>query len=191
MFQAEQKDNSASANSFQPAETIKIMEFPLHIQTIEILKNLFAIYGTISPQGKVLSLAGNIFDKTFADPNDLIGHNLTETVFWQSSDANFRMINDAVEAAGKGITSKTVLEFRISKEEKCFIRDLIFARFTKKTVIKSNIFSSAAQDVTAREKEIEFYKKRGEQLLYAAESAEIGLWFWNLIEERTLFDAEM
>ncbi|HVE56300.1 MAG TPA: hypothetical protein VNB22_05685, partial [Pyrinomonadaceae bacterium] len=155
------------------------MEFPLDIQTTEILKNLFAIYGTISPQGKVLSLAGNIFNKTFADPNDLIGHNLTETVFWQSSDANFRMITDAVEAAGKGITSKTVLEFRISKEEKCFVELNLCPIYKEDRSEIKHIFL-CGQDVTPREKEIEFYKKRGEQLLYAAESAEIGLWFWNL-----------
>jgi len=159
------------------------MEFPLDIQTIEILKNLFAIYGTISPAGKVLSLAGNIFDKTFADPNDLIGHNLTETVFWQSSDANFRMITDAVEAAGKGITSKTVLEFRISKEENRFVELNLCPIYEENNTKIKHIFL-CGQDVTAREKEIEFYKKRGEQLLYAAESAEIGLWFWNLIEEK-------
>jgi signal transduction histidine kinase/CheY-like chemotaxis protein len=183
MFQAEQKENSSSADSIPTAETIKIMEFPLDIQTIDILKNLFAIYGTMSPQGKVLSLAGNIFDRTFADPNDLIGHNLTETVFWQSSDANFRMITDAVEAAGKGITSKTVLEFRISKEEKCFI-ELNLCPIYEENGNKIKHIFLCGQDVTAREKEIEFYKKRGEQLLYAAESAEIGLWFWNLIEEK-------
>ena len=159
------------------------MEFPLDIQAIEILKNLFAIYGTISPQGKVLSMAGNIFDKTFADPNDLIGHDLTETVFWQSSEANFRMITDAVEAARKGITSKTLLEFRISKEEKCFL-ELNLCPVFEETDRKIKHIFLCGQDVTAREKEIEFYKKRGEQLLYAADSAEIGLWFWDLVEDK-------
>jgi len=183
MFQTNQQANSSTANSFQAAKLNKIMEFPLDIQTIEILKNLFAIYGTISPQGKVLSLAGNIFDKTFADPFDLIGHNLTETVFWQSSDANFRMITDAVEAAGKGITSKTVLEFRISKAEICFIELNLCPVYEEESRKIKHIFL-CGQDVTAREMEIEFYKKRGEQLLYAAESAEIGLWFWNLVEEK-------
>lgn len=183
MFQTNQQANSSTAKTFQAAKLNKTMEFPLDIQAIEILKNLFAIYGTISPQGKVLALAGNIFDKTFADPNDLIGHNLTETVFWQSSDANFRMITDAVEAAGKGITSKTVLEFRISKEEICFIELNLCPVYDADSRNIKHIFL-CGQDVTAREMEIEFYKKRGEQLLYAAESAEIGLWFWNLVEEK-------
>ncbi len=159
------------------------MEFPLNEQTFEIFKNLFSIYGTITPaEGKVLSLAGSIFDKTFADPNQLIGHNLTETVFWQSSEANFRLINDAVNATSKGITSKTTLEFRISKEEKSYVELNLYPVYEEDSRKIKHIFL-CGQDVTAREKEIEFYKRRGEQLLYAAESAEIGLWFWNLTEE--------
>lgn len=159
------------------------MEFPLNEQTVEIFKNLFSIYGTISPNdGIVLSLAGTIFDNTFADPNQLIGHNLTETVFWQSSEANFRLINDAVNAASKGITSKTTLEFRISKEEKSFIELSLYPVYEEASRKIKHIFL-CGQDVTPREKEIEFYKRRGEQLLYAAESAEIGLWFWNLNEQ--------
>jgi PAS domain S-box-containing protein len=158
------------------------MEFPFDSQTIEIFKNLFTIYGTITPEGKVLTLAGGIFDKTFADPQLLTGHYLTETVFWQSSDANFRMINDAVEAASRGIVSKTILEFRISKEEKSYIELNLHPVYEDGSRAIKHIFL-CGQDVTAREKEIEFYKRRGEQLLYAAESADIGLWFWDLNEE--------
>jgi PAS domain S-box-containing protein len=160
------------------------MEFPIDSQTFEIFKNLFSIYGTITSQGKVLSLAGNIFDKTFADPKLLVGQNLTETVFWQSSEANFRMITDAVEAASKGIVSKTILQFRISKEENSYIELNLHPVYEEEESRKIKHIFLCGQDVTAREKEIEFYKRRGEQLLYAAESAEIGLWFWDLIEEK-------
>jgi len=182
MFQTGQQETS-STDSVREPELTKKMEFPLDIQTIEIFKNLFSIYGTLSPTGVVLSLAGKIFENTFADPKLLVGHNLTETVFWQSSDANFRMITDAVEAAAKGITSKTILEFRISKEEKSFIELNLSPIYEEPNGKIKHIFL-CGQDVTPREKEIEFYKKRGEQLLYAAESAEIGLWFWDLAEEK-------
>jgi PAS domain S-box-containing protein len=181
MFQTGQQ--KPRADSLLSTESIKNMEFPLDVQTIEIFKNLFSIYGTINSEGIVLTLAGKIFDNTFADPQLLIGHNLTETVFWQSSEANFRTIADAVEAARKGITSKTILEFRISKEEKNFIELNLCPVYDETGGALKHIFLCGL-DVTAREKEIEFYKKRGEQLLYAAESAEIGLWFWNLAEEK-------
>lgn len=161
------------------------MEFPLDVQTIKIFDNLFSIYGTINPQGKVLALSGKIFEKTFLNPNLLIGHKLTETVFWQSSEQNYRMITDAVEAACKGIMSKTILQFRISKEEKSFIELNLFPVYNENEDNRKikHIFL-CGQDVTPREQEIEFYKKRSEQLLYAAESAEVGLWFWDLIEEK-------
>jgi PAS domain S-box-containing protein len=181
MFQTSQKETQP-ADSVTDAELNNTMEFPLDIQTTEIFKNIFSIYGTITPDGKVLSLAGKIFENTFADPQLLIGHNLTETVFWQSSEANFRLITDAVGAAAKGITSKTILEFRISKEEKSFIELNLAPVYDESAKIK-HVFL-CGQDVTTREKEVEFYKRRGEQLLYAAESAEIGLWFWDLAEDK-------
>jgi PAS domain S-box-containing protein len=159
------------------------MEIPLDVQTIEIFNNLFSLYGTITPHGKVLTLSGKIFEKTFLDPNLLIGQKLTETVFWQSSEQNYRMITEAVEAAGKGIMSKTILEFRINKEENSFIELNLCPVYdeTEENRKLKHIFL-CGQDVTGREQEIEFYKRRSEQLLYAAESADIGLWFWDLVE---------
>ena len=183
MFHIEESLSSTFTEDRSSVEPEKKMEFPFDSQTIEIFKNLFSIYGTITPEGKVLTLAGNIFDKTFADPQQLIGHSLTETVFWQSSEANFRMITDAVDAASKGIVSKTILEFRISKEEKSFLELNLNPVYDENRRKIKHIFL-CGQDVTAREKEIEFYKRRGEQLLYAAESADIGLWFWDLTEEQ-------
>ncbi len=169
--------------SFQTLMPIKDMKFSLGAETAEVFNYLFALYGTIDSNGKVLTLAGRIFEKTLTDPQLLIGHKLTETVFWQSSEYNFRLINDAVEAACKGITSKTILEFRINKDEKIFIELNLCPFFDETGGFRSikHIFV-CGQDVTAREKEVEFYKKRSEQLLYAAESAEIGLWIWDLVE---------
>lgn len=171
-----------SSNSDPTVKEVKNMEFPLDDQTLAVFDNLFSIYGTITPAGKILSLAGKIFEKTFADPQLLIGHHLTDTVFWQSSEQNFRTIADAVEAAGKGIMSKSILEFRISKEEISFIELNLQPIYEEKDSGKVKYIFLCGQDVTSREKEIEFYKKRSEHLLYAAESAEVGLWFWDLNE---------
>ncbi|MEP6903959.1 MAG: PAS domain-containing protein, partial [Actinomycetota bacterium] len=161
------------------------MEFPFDAQTAELFDNLFSFYGAINPQGAVLALSGKIFEKTFTNPNLLIGYKLTDTVFWQSSEQNYRMITDAVEAACKGIMSKTTLEFRISKEEKSFVELNLCPVYTQDEGLRKikHIFL-CGQDVTTREQEIEFYKKRSEQFLYAAESAEVGLWFWDLVEEK-------
>lgn len=185
MFEIIPTLDNANEKSYQTLEPISNMEFPLDVQTIDVFDNLFSFYGTISSQGKVLALSGKIFEKTFTNPKLLTGHKFTETVFWQSSEHNYRMIKDAVEAACKGIMSKTVLEFRISKEEKSIVELSLCPIYTNghedgNRGIK-HIFL-IGQDITPREKEIEFYKKRSEQLLYAAESADIGLWFWDLLE---------
>ncbi len=175
----------STSGTIQTLIPIKDMNFSFDAETTEIFDNLFNLYGKIDSSGKVLTLSGKIFEKTLTNPDLLTGHKLTETVFWQSSEYNFRLINDAVDAACKGITSKTILEFRISKEEKIFIELNLCPVFEETGGFRSikHIFL-CGQDVTAREKEVEFYKKRSEQLLYAAESAEIGLWIWDLVEER-------
>lgn len=184
MFEIIQSLHNIAESSFQTLEPITNMKFPLDAETKEIFENLFSFYGTLNPEGEVLTLSGKIFEKTFTNPKLLTGHKFTDTVFWQSSENNFRMINDSIEAACKGIMSKTILEFRISAEEKSVVELTLCPVFSESdgNRILKHIFL-AGQDVTLREKEIEFYKKRGEQLLYAAESAEIGLWFWDLVEE--------
>jgi PAS domain S-box-containing protein len=185
MLEKNQTESFTSGSPPLVKKEKKNMEFPLDAQTDEIFDNLFSIYGNINPEGEILSLSGKIFEKTFADPQLLIGHHITDTVFWQSSEQNFRAIADAVEAARKGIMSKSILEFRISKEEINFIELNLHPVFEENEPGKQiKYIFLCGQDVTAREKEIEFYKKRSEQLLYAAESAEIGLWFWDLVEEK-------
>ncbi|MBS1797010.1 MAG: response regulator [Acidobacteria bacterium] len=183
MFRTLQNPGTFFPDSFQRIENDNIMNVPFDAATTEIFDQLFALYGTITPSGKVLDLAGRIFEKTRLDPRLLIGQQLTETVFWQSSEQSYRMIADAVEAAGKGIRSNTVLEFRVDKTEKIFLElDLCPVYRPENDERRLTHIFLCGRDVTAREKEIEFYKRRSEQLLYAAESADVGLWFWDLNE---------
>lgn len=161
------------------------MTNPLDERTKAIFDNIFSIYGLLDPIGKVIELNGKIFQNTFTDPILLHGQILTETVFWQSSENNYRIICEAVEAARKGIISKNILEFRVSKEEIILLEinfQPLFDETASNRPVKQIFFCGT--DVTEREKETEFYKKRSEQLLYAAESAEVGLWFWDLLEEK-------
>lgn len=183
MYQGDERNVPTFPNFNEQKLSDDFMYHPFEARTTEIFDNLFAIYGNIDRDGKVISLSGKIFEQTFADPNLLVGEVLTETVFWQSSEQNYRIIAEAVEVAGKGIMSKTILQFRLSKEEIITLELNLQPVFEEKDggrQIKHIFFSG--QDVTVREKEIEFYKKRSEQLLYAAESAEVGLWFWDLSE---------
>ncbi|MDQ6785713.1 MAG: ATP-binding protein [Acidobacteriota bacterium] len=156
------------------------MEFSLDERTFNIFNNVFVFFGTLTQQGFVLSLEGRIFEKTSTDPNLLIGQKFSETVYWQSSPHTSENLARAIAEAVQG-NSKAYLDFRVNADEKIFIELSLQSFFDEATNTEQIFF--CAQDVTTREKEIEYYKARSEQLLYAAENAEIGLWFWNLAEE--------
>ncbi len=143
-----------------------------------LFDDLFAFYGTISPNGSILSLTGTIFKNTNIEPDVLIGQKFSDAVFWQSSEQNVELINNAVKESSLGTKSYALLNFRVNST----IRKLVELNFHQ--VSGENEIFFCAQDVTQREKEIEFYKIRSEQMLYAAESADIGLWFWDVVEDK-------
>jgi signal transduction histidine kinase/ActR/RegA family two-component response regulator len=148
--------------------------------TEEVLENLFAFFGTLSSEGFVLSLKGKVFEKTETNPELLIGQRFSETVYWQSSEFTSSVLEKAIEEASNGQKSKTLLDFRINAEEKLTIELFLYPLEDE----ESRRIFFCAQDVSMREKEIEFYRQRSEHLLYAAENADIGLWFWDLVEDK-------
>jgi PAS domain S-box-containing protein len=148
--------------------------------TEDILENIFAFFGTLSSEGFVLSLKGKVFQRTETDPRLLVGQRFSETVYWQSSEFTSSILEKAITDAASGQKSKTLLDFRINSEEKLIIELFLYPLQDKGN---SRIFF-CAEDVTTREKEIEFYRQHAEQLLYAAENADIGLWFWDLVEDK-------
>ncbi len=148
--------------------------------TEEILENVFAFFGSLSPEGFVLTLKGKVFEKTEMNPQLLIGQRFSETVYWQSTEYTPGILEKAIQDAAKGEKTKTILDFRINAEEKLTIEFFMYPLKDK----KSHRIFFCAQDVTVREKEVEFYKQRSEHLLYAAENADIGLWFWDLVEDK-------
>jgi CheY-like chemotaxis protein/nitrogen-specific signal transduction histidine kinase len=148
--------------------------------TEDVLENIFAFFGTLSPDGFVLSLKGSVFEKTETNPQFLIGQRFSETVYWQSSEFTSGLLEKAIEEAAGGRKSRTLLDFRINAEEKLIIELFLYPL---ENAGDKRIFF-CAQDVTTREREIEFYRRRAEHLLYAAENADIGLWFWDLVEDK-------
>lgn len=154
------------------------MKFTLDPQSQELFSDVFAFFGTISPNGSILSLTGNIFNNTSIEPEILIGQKFSDAIFWQSSEQNVDLINQSVNNAIEGNKSTQLLSFRVNSNTKKLV-ELNFHPLSE----TGEIFF-CAQDVSVREKEIEFHKMRSEQLLYAAESAEIGLWFWDVSEDK-------
>ncbi len=154
------------------------MEFTLDNISRDIFKNVFAFFGTLSGDGFVLSLDGKVFERTATEPHLLIGQKFSETVYWQAAEYIPELLDNSIAEAAEGSKSKVLLEFRVSASEIINIELYLHPLTENKTIF------FCAQEVTAREKEIEHYKERSEQLLFAAENAEIGLWFWNLPEDK-------
>jgi PAS domain S-box-containing protein len=156
-----------ASHKFAPPSQIKTM-----------LEDVFAFVGTLDSDGIVLSLSGRIFKEISLNTEYLIGQKLSETVFWQSSEYTPKILQSAIDEAADGKKSKVVLDFRLSAERKLSIE---FNVYPAEKGTSGEIFF-CGYDVTEQEKLIDFHKQRGEQLLFAAESAEIGLWSWDLAD---------
>ena len=160
-------------NSSGKAQT----DFYLDNQVKFIFDDIFAFFGTVNQKGYLINLHGRILEKTNFNSDLLIGQKFSETVFWQSSEHTSKLLEKAIEEASQGRTIKTLLDFRINSENKLIVELNLYPSSRN----DQEIFF-CAYDITEREKEIEYHKQRSEQLLFAAESAEIGLWSWDLIE---------
>ena len=150
------------------------MEISFDNQSRTIFQNVFAFFGTLTSEGFVLSLEGKVFERTTTDPQLLISQKFSETVYWQASEHTSEILENAVAEAAKGTHSKSLLDFRVSADA------IIKIEFYLHPISDDGVIFFCAQEVTSREKEIEFYKDSSERLLFAAENADIGLWFWDL-----------
>jgi signal transduction histidine kinase len=154
------------------------MQFTLDAQNHSIFENVFAFFGTLSPAGFVLSLDGKVFERTATDPKLIIGQRFSDTVYWHSSEHIPELLEKAIAEAASGMSSKILLDFRVSAGE------IINIEFYLQPLNNDEEIFFCAHEVTERERAVEFYKERGEQLLFAAENAEVGLWFWDLIKDK-------
>lgn len=153
------------------------MKFALDIESQSIFENVFAFFGTLSSEGFVLSLEGKIFERAGTNPQLLVGQKFSDTVYWHSSEHTPIILENAIAEAAKGTKSKNLLDFRVGVGEKINIE------FYLQPVSGGKEIFFCAQEINDREKEIEFYKQQSERLLFAAENADIGLWFWDLAED--------
>ena len=146
-----------------------------------VFENIFDFFGTLDADGNVLSLAGRIFETTNTNPKLLAGQQFSQTVFWQSSENTSRIIEKAIESAIDGEYSKLIVDFRISADEKIAME--VFVQQIDDCGEKIAVFI-CGQSVSERKSQVEPNKAANEQLLFAAENAEIGLWFWDYKENR-------
>ena len=145
-------------------------------QSRDIFENIFDFYGKLSLEGFILNLSGKIFEKASIQPEILIGQKFSHTVFWQSSDEVAVLLDEAIATAAGGEKSKVTLNFRINAKEKILV-ELILKPLDNKEIF------FCGRDISASANETAFYRNRSEQMLYAAENSEIGLWFMDLASE--------
>jgi PAS domain S-box-containing protein len=144
----------------------------------EIFENVFDFFGSLDRDGTVLWLEGKVFDEANVDPNLLIGQKFSETVFWQSSENTAGQLEKAIERSVGGEITKELLNFRVSSDKK------IAVEITLQPLNGDGRIFFSAQHVSERESRVEYYKQDIEELLFAAENAEIGLWYWDLVEDK-------
>ncbi len=150
-----------------------------------IFDRAFDLYGVLDSEGHILDLRGRIFNKTSAQPELLVRQPFAESVFWQTSEANVRAVEKAWSeaAAASSIRDEDQsirLDFRISADEKIPL-ELRFEPIQSEND-ERRVFVSARTSESSRL--IDSFRKQSDQLVLAAEQADIGLWYWDHIRER-------
>jgi PAS domain S-box-containing protein len=147
----------------------------------KVFDNVFDLFGTLDIEGHILDLRGRIFIETSADPKLLVRQPFAESVFWQTSETNVRIVERAVKTAAGGERAVLHLDFRLSADEK---RPLELCFEPVETAAgESRIFvhGRSSEAVVA---ELNSFRKQGDQLIQAAEQAQLGLWYWDHVNER-------
>jgi PAS domain S-box-containing protein len=144
----------------------------------DIFSRLFDLYGVLDASGRVIEIDGSLFAHTAIEPQLLQNQVFPETAFWQSSEANSRAVTSAFETAGKGEFSRIKADFRASSKVKLPV-ELSFVPAGNENRIY--VFAKSA-DVPKKKRTTA--SDVSEKLLFAAESAGIGLWYLSFADDK-------
>ncbi len=150
-------------------------------ESVAVFDLVFDFYGLLDRNGRVVSLTGKIFERTGNDPSLLSGQVFCETAFWQSSELTGKLLERAITEAGAGSDSRICLDFRIGADEKEAME--VFIHPVLREGRDTEIFI-AGESIGRRSNSVTGDSGASSQLLFAAENAEIGLWFWDFAENR-------
>ena len=140
-----------------------------------VFENVFDLFGTMDRAGNIFELHGSIFERTTADPRMLVGQPFPETVFWQSAENTPKLIDRAIKQAVGGAGERIVVDFRVSADERSPI-ELYIQEITLAEGEPVLFFCGKRATPEARSGNP---LTESDQLLLAAENADIGLWFWD------------
>jgi PAS domain S-box-containing protein len=158
----------------------KVKDTNFDAVTASVFAHVFDLYGKLTPDGSVIDLAGQIFERTGTNPELLIGHVFSQTVFWQSSEDTSKILEKAISQTALGENQRLILNFRISADEKTAIEINLIP------VEKNGKVESMFVCGLVFEDRVENVANLGivrEQLISVAENADIGLWFWDFSDD--------
>jgi len=151
-------------------------------RSITIFDNAFEFFGLLDSNGRTLMMGGRLFDRANANAQLLVGQSFSETVFWQSSENTARLVGASVYDAVEGRNSSLVVDFRLSADEKVAVELQLQPLDSSGEVGDRQIFVSARAILELGT--VSGHAAENDHLLRAAENSGIGLWFWDISEER-------
>ncbi|MBK9154182.1 MAG: response regulator [Chloracidobacterium sp.] len=143
-----------------------------------IIGSNFDLYGLLDLEGRVIDVFGMIFDPTAVDPALLSGQKFSETVFWQSSEVTPNLLDKAVNDAAAGKPARIILDFRKNADEKVALEVRIIRLENTDRLFISGIVVNGRHGWLTDAEGLEG------QMLLAAENASIGLYYWDLEQDR-------
>ncbi len=150
-----------------------------HLESI--FQASFDLYGVLDEDGRIISMDGTLFERAGTDPTLLLGQIFTQTVYWQSSERTAKIFEKSIQDCLKGQCNSVKLDFRISSEYQTPI-ELSLVPITLEDDRKAIFISGYAPDEEVGE--FSQVNQKAEQLLSAAENADIGLWFWDFADDK-------
>jgi len=149
-------------------------------RSLEVFDKNFEFFGTLDASGRVLALNGRLFQKANTKTKMLRGQSFSDTVFWQSSENTARLVAKAVSDAAAGESSKVLVDFRVSADEKVPVELQLQALTISDSQREIFVCARLIPDRDPNDSQ----DAENEQLLRAAENAGIGLWFWDIEKSR-------
>ncbi|MCC6327275.1 MAG: response regulator [Acidobacteria bacterium] len=146
--------------------------------TAAILETVFDLFGVLDTDGRVVSVTGRIFRGMNTNPELLKGQAFSETVFWQSSEMTSKLLAKAISGAASGGNARLIVDFRVSADDK------VPMEVSVQPLPGFDLVFISGQTVSERRLRAGQTREAREQLLFAAENAAIGLWFWDFAEDR-------
>jgi PAS domain S-box-containing protein len=141
-------------------------------------KTVFYLYAVLTKEGLISEISGKVFFDLDFQAESFIGEDFSQLIFWQHNESVPQKITSSITLARTGKPLEIETTFRKNASEISTIKAKFTPVFDANKEVEQIVVS--AIDVTEYFKEVEFYKKRSDRFLYAAESAEVGLWSWNL-----------